>query len=172
MSRLSYLLRTVPPCSLECCSSVCQAPGLLGYPGRSRRCWPLRPVHLPFECQKRRLSLYQWSYCPRLNQTASPPPTVGIIPLHSLPLELCQDHLVVCVHPRLSHPCVGKNLSDRAKNVVPLPRHLRVLSPHPPGPAPVSYVPPTWHEVVRNFFQSAVRHHHFKFFLPRITWLS
>ena len=96
----------------------------MGDPGLGRRRWPLRHVHLPFECRKLRLFLCQWSHRPRFNRSAFPPPSVSAVPLCSFPFEHFQDNPVVCVYPGLPNPRVEKGVSTRAKDVVPLPCHL------------------------------------------------
>ena len=119
-------------------------------------CWTLRPVHLPFECHKHRLSLCTWLHYPRLDRPALPPPLLSAVLMRSFLLEHRQDHPVVCVHPCLPNPCVEKVLSDCAEDVVPPLHHLSVLPSRPPCPVPVSYVPPPCREVVCHVFQSAV----------------
>ena len=156
---------------MECCPSVCQPPGLLGDQGHLRLCWTLVPVYLPFECRKFRLSLCQWSHCLRFNLPELPPPLISTILMRYFLSEHSQYHPVVCVHLFLPNPCIEKVMSVHSNNLVPPPRHLSVLLPHPPCPAPVSSVSPPCHEVVYHVLQSEVCHHRHKFFLLHIERL-
>ena len=169
---LSYLRRAGPSFSQEHRLSIRQLPGLLGDPGLSRRRWTLLPVYLNFECIKCLLLLWLWPHHPKLNKTEFTSLSVSAIPMHSLPLEHRQDHLMVYVHLCLPNSCVKKVVSDRAKDILPPPHHMSFLPYNSPctktltlctsslawsdlscllvhsPPPPLQVIPPTHHTVL------------------------